>query len=176
VFAIREVPRRQIELSSDRQAVAKALATLQPRGQTALYDAILTAIRELRNEKTRRAIVALTDGTDNASIASYEEVDKAARQSGIPLYFIAYESLDRNAEKDLDRLKFLSSETGGFVAQAAQHNLAAKYGEIEKDLRAQFAIRYQISDLTRRNEWRKVRVVLNSSKLFARTIGGYFAP
>ncbi|MGZ5477716.1 MAG: VWA domain-containing protein [Thermoanaerobaculia bacterium] len=176
VFAIREVPRRQIELSSDRQAVAKALAALQPHGQTALYDAILTAIRELRNEKTRRAIVALTDGTDNASIASYEEVDKAARESGIPLYFIAYESLDQNAEKDLDRLKFLSSETGGFVAQAAQHNLAAKYGEIEKDLRAQFAIRYQISDLTKRNEWRKVRVVLNSSKLFARTIGGYFAP
>src|SRR6266849_8261170 len=176
VFAIREVPRRQIELTNDRKAVAQALVTMQPRGQTALYDAINTAVRELRNEKNRRAVVILTDGSDNASIASYDDVEKTARESGIPLYFIAYESLEPSAAQDLDRLKFLASESGGFVAEAAQHNLAAKYGEIERDLRAQFAIRYQVSDYAKHNEWRRVRVVLDSPKLTARTIGGYFAP
>ena len=62
------------------------------------------------------------------------------------------------------------------TANAEQHNLQAKYAAIERDLRAQFAIRYQISDFKKPNAWRKVRVVLNSPKLTARTIRGYFAP
>jgi len=176
VIGIRQTPRREIDLTGDRVAVTKALGSMQPKGQTALYDAITTAIRHLQNEKNRRAIVVLTDGSDNSSMASYEDVEKAVRESGIPVYFIAYESLEPTASADLDRLKFLSAESGGFVAEAQRHDLAAKYGEIERDLRAQFAIRYQISDFAKRNEWRKVRVVLNSPKLIARTIGGYFAP
>ena len=176
VIGIREVPRREIDLTSDRAAVSKALTAMLPRGQTALYDAIMTAVRHLANEKNRRAIVVLTDGNDNASMASYEDTEKLVREAGIPIYFIAYESLADTAGQDLDRLKFLSAESGGFVAEAQEHSLAAKYAEIERDLRAQFAIRYQITDYAKRNEWRKVRVLLNSSKLTARTIGGYFAP
>lgn len=44
------------------------------------------------------------------------------------------------------------------------------------DLRAQFAILYQIADFSAHNEWRRVRVLLKSPRLTARTIGGYFAP
>ena len=73
-------------------------------------------------------------------------------------------------------MQYLSAETGGFVATASAQNLQAKYGDIEKDLRAQYAIRYQISDLAKHNQWRKVHVVLSSPKLTARTIRGYFAP
>src|SRR4029079_19724629 len=103
IFAIREVPRREIGLTSDRKAVGQALTTMVPRGQTALFDAINTAARDIRDETNRRAIVVLTDGNDNASIASYEDVEKTAREAGIPLYFIAYESLEPSAQKDLDR-------------------------------------------------------------------------
>ena len=73
-------------------------------------------------------------------------------------------------------MRFLASDTGGFVATATQQNLMAKYEAIEKDLRAQFAIKYQISDLGRTNQWRAVRVVIDSPKLTARTIKGYFTP
>ena len=176
VLGIRGVPKREVDLTKDRDAIVKALAAMKANGQTALYDAITTAVRHLADEKNRRAIVVLTDGSDNASIASYEDVEKVVRESGIPVYFIAYENLQPDAGEDLDRLKFLSAETGGFVAEAEQHNLAAKYGEIERDLRAQFAIRYQIADFAKRNQWRKIRIVLNSPKLVARTIGGYFTP
>ncbi|HUP60101.1 MAG TPA: hypothetical protein VNA69_06745 [Thermoanaerobaculia bacterium] len=55
-------------------------------------------------------------------------------------------------------------------------DLKAKYEAIERDLRAQFAIKYQVSDMGRSNEWRNVRVVINSPKLTARTIKGYFTP
>ena len=73
-------------------------------------------------------------------------------------------------------MNYLAGETGGFVATASAENLQAKYHDIERDLRAQYAIRYQIAALGEHNQWRKVRVLLKSPKLTARTIHGYFAP
>jgi Ca-activated chloride channel family protein len=177
VTAIQEVPRRKQPLTNDRALVAKALVGITPAGQTALYDAVSTAIRELRDEKNRRAIVILTDGGDTASIASYEDVQKLAAEAAIPIYCIVYEgNTDENATRDLDRLRFLAGETGGFVATATQQNLMAKYEAIERDLRAQFAIKYQVSDFGRTNEWRAVHVMIDSPRLTARTIKGYFTP
>ena len=176
VTAVQDVPRRKQALTGDREAVAKALIGIAPLGRTALFDGLITAIRELREEKNRRAIVVLTDGSDTSSMSDFEEVSKAAREAAIPIYLIAYEGGDENQAQDLERLRFLAGETGGFIATATQQNLMAKYEAIERDLRAQFAIKYQISDLGRTNEWRRVRVVIDGPKLTARTIKGYFTP
>lgn len=176
LFAIRDVPRRITPLTSDLGAVETALKSVKAGGRTALYDAISSAIRDLRDEKNRRAIVILTDGGDTTSIGSYEDVEKDAKSAGIPVYFIAYNEAGELETGDIDKMKFIAAETGGFVAVASEQNLQAKYVEIEKDLRAQFAIRYQVTDYAKHNEWRRVRVVLNSPKLTARTIRGYFAP
>jgi Ca-activated chloride channel family protein len=176
VFAVRSVPRRLQELTSDKALVQKALASMEAGGQTALYDAIAGAIRELRDEKNRRAIVVLTDGGDTSSNIGFDEIDKAATEAGVPIYFIAYESGEATDRHEVDRMNYLAGQTGGFVASATQQNLQAKYAEIEKDLRAQYAIVYQISDFAKHNEWRKVRVMLRNAQLNARTIRGYFAP
>jgi Ca-activated chloride channel family protein len=176
VTAIQDVPRRRQPLTDDRTAIAAALTELAPRGNTALYDAVASAIRELRNEKRRRAIVVLSDGSDTASNWSFQDIEKEAREAGIPIYFIAYEGDDADEQRNIERLRYLAAQTGGFVAAATQQNLAAKYGEIEKDLRAQFAITYQVSDFGKANQWRDVRVVIASPTLTARTIKGYFVP
>lgn len=176
VFSVRDVPRRELPLTTDRATVEKSIRGIQAHGQTALYDAIASAIRELRDEKNRRAIVALSDGVDTSSNDSFDELDRMAQEAGIPLYFIAYGNGGDTEQQDLNRLLYLAGETGGFVATASAENLQAKYGDIEKDLRAQYVIRYQITSFAKRNEWRKVRVMLNSPKLTARTIKGYYAP
>ena len=176
VFAVRDVPRRLQELTTDKALVEKAIDQVRPQGQTALYDSISSAIRELRDEKNQRAIVILTDGGDTASIATFDEIDKLATEAGIPIYFIAYESGDPADAHEIDRMNYLAGQTGGFVVTASQRNLQAKYTEIEKDLRAQYAILYQVTDFARRNEWRKIKVTLKTPQLNVRTIRGYFAP
>lgn len=176
VTAVQDVPRRRQPLTSDREAVAKALQEMKPQGRTALYDAINSAIRELRDEKNRRAIVVLTDGTDTSSNMMFDDIVKTARQAGIPLYFIAYSGEEAADAKQIDRLKYLAGETGGFVATATQQNLRARYDDIQRDLRGQYAILYQVTDYARSNEWRNVQVKLASPKLEARTIKGYFTP
>jgi Ca-activated chloride channel homolog len=175
VFAIQDVPRRKQPLTGDIPLVAQSLSTIQPAGRTALYDAINSAIRELKEQKTRRAIVILTDGGDTSSMASFEDAEKSAAQAGIPIYFIAYDTGNDTQLRDIERLKHLAAQTGGFVAVATQQNLQARYADIERDLRAQFAITYKVTDYARANEWRRVRVTLASPKLSARTIRGYFA-
>lgn len=174
ITAIQDVPRRKLALTHDRTEIAKAVRDIRPDGQTALYDALITAIRELSEEKNRRAIVVMTDGGDTSSNYSFDDAHKMAREAGIPLYFIAYEGA--NSARELERLSYLASETGGFIATATQQNLMARYEAIEKDLRAQFAITYQVSDFGKANQYRRVQVMLASPKLTARTIKGYFTP
>jgi Ca-activated chloride channel homolog len=176
VFSVRDTPRREVALTTDRAAIEAALSGIKPSGRTSLWDAIASAERELKDEKNRRAIVVLTDGGDTASITSFDEIDRLTKESGIPIYFIAY-SADLSAvdPQEVSRLRYLAGETGGFVAEASSQNLQAKYGDIEKDLRAQYAILYQITDFAKRNQWRRVNVQLKSPQLVARTIRGYFA-
>lgn len=177
VYSVRSTPRREMELTSDRAAIENVVKSLQAEGRTALYDAIASAERELRDEKNRRAIVILTDGGDTSSIASFDEIDRITKEAGIPIYVIAYDSGDNDAQpQDMNRLQYLATETGGFLVTASAKNLQARYADIEKDLRAQYAITYQITDLARHNQWRKVHVMLKSPQLTARTIRGYFAP
>lgn len=175
VTAVQDVPRVKHALDNDREGVTKALGSIVAQGQTALYDALAFAIRDLRGEKNRRAIVMLTDGADTSSTYDFSEIEKLAREAAIPIYFIAYEGSDDDG-RNLDRLRHLATQTGGFVATATQQNLMARYQAIERDLRAQFAITYQISDFGRTNEWRPVRVLVDSRELSARTIKGYFTP
>lgn len=175
ITAIHDVPRRTQALTGDRAAVVKALEGIEPAGRTALHDAVASALRELRDEKNRRAIVVMTDGSDTASNYTWDEVQTMAREAAIPIYFIAYEGAEDEVGA-LDRLRYLAGETGGFVATATHQSLMARYEAIEKDLRAQFAILYQITDFAKTNQYRRVRVVLDSPKLTARTIKGYFTP
>jgi Ca-activated chloride channel family protein len=177
VYSVRTSPRREMGLTTDRAAVEKVVKSIKAEGRTALYDAISGAERELRDEKNRRAIVILTDGGDTSSIASFDEIDRMTKESGIPIYVIAYDSgVNDDQPQDMNRLQYLATETGGFLVTASAQNLQARYADIEKDLRAQYAITYQITDLARHNQWRKVHVMLKSPQLTARTIRGYFAP
>ena len=137
VFSVRGVPRREVPLTSDRDAVEKAVSAIRASGQTALYDAINSAIRELRGEKNRKAIVVLSDGGDTSSMFSFDEIDRASKEAGIPLYFIAYDSGAPTEQQELDRMNYLAGETGGFLVTASAENLQAKYLDIEMDPRAQ---------------------------------------
>jgi Ca-activated chloride channel homolog len=174
-FAVRSVPRREVALTGDLESVRSALANVPVGGDTSLYDAISAAIRELQHEKNRRAIVILTDGADTSSYYSYDEILAEARRAAIPIYVVAFGD-DPSLARDIDRLRLLTSDTGGFLALAAREELAKKYAMIEKDLRAQYAIKYQVAAESKSNEWRPIRVVVDSPQLEARTIRGYFAP
>ncbi|HEY0787578.1 MAG TPA: hypothetical protein VGE86_02980, partial [Thermoanaerobaculia bacterium] len=63
----------------------------------------------------------------------------------------------------------------GFVVDATQKDLSSAWRRIEEDLRARYLITYEVFAPFRENEWRNVRVSVNSPELTARSIKGYLS-
>lgn len=174
VYSIHQVPRRLHALSGEKGAVVAALDSLHARGNTAIWDSIRTALRELAHEPNRRAIVLLSDGQDTDSLTEWTEIVRLVRHAAIPIYAIAFGpqgELGRNG----DQLRYLSAESGGFLVDATTENLDAAYQRIEEDLRARYTIQYEVFAPSEANEWREVRVRVASPRWTARAISGYFA-
>jgi len=73
-------------MPSDRQQVLASLSNLKPsveykngKGRTALYDAVLVALKSLDPPQVGDAIVVITDGGENASKTRYSEIARALR-------------------------------------------------------------------------------------------------
>ncbi len=84
-------------LSENRMALQGEIANMRARGKTAVFDALELARRELESlpptEDDRiRAIVLLSDGADNASAVTLDQVRFNFDESGISIFPVAYGS------------------------------------------------------------------------------------
>jgi Ca-activated chloride channel homolog len=103
-------------LTSDHTALIEALHNLRANNDTAMYDALDQATQILKDVSGRKAIIVLTDGMDNQSLHSSDEVIQAIGASGLSISTIglgdpdlakSYYGLDEAA------LKSLAERAGG---------------------------------------------------------------
>jgi VWFA-related protein len=135
-------PRLLMPLTADVRAVEIAFRDLPALGNTALHDAIIFSLYQLKGVRGRKALVLLSDGDDTSSLVKYDDALEFARRSGTAIYTIG---LDVGATNFgiRGKLEKLADETGGrafFVAKAAE--LAGVYAEIERELRSQFLLAF----------------------------------
>lgn len=128
--------------TDDAEAVVQAIERTKAYGNTALYDAVVTALYYFRGVPGQRALVVLSDGADTNSSFAYREALEFARRSGVAIYTIALKvsRLDTGARSKLTEL---AEETGGrsfFVNDAAE--LSQVYGEIEQELRTRYFLAF----------------------------------
>ncbi len=98
-------------LENGGQNLLESIAGLSARGNTALGDAVLLALRELSvlNTDSIRAVVLFTDGCENASsIRPGTSVLNDAHQSTVPIFCLAY-----GDDAQLAFLEMLSVASGG---------------------------------------------------------------
>ncbi len=82
-------------LSDARLQLDDAIAMMQAQGKTALYDALMDskkvfdALPPVEDDRIR-AIVLLSDGQDNSSQATLEQVRQVFEESGISIFPVAY--------------------------------------------------------------------------------------
>src|SRR5262249_38722121 len=106
VVTFSDEPHVLIEPTTDKERLAKAIATIEPKGGTALYDAIYETSDLLSREDGRKAIVLLSDGRAEAqggcepgSLHTFDEaLEKALRCEAI-LFSIGF---GRQVEKEMD--------------------------------------------------------------------------
>jgi len=115
------------DFTTDANALHAALRQASAiRHDTALYDALNLAQRASWNARpSRRAIVVLTDGQDNASHSTVDDVVYQSRQRGVPIYVIGLGPGVNMAT--LDRLGMTS---GGGYYNAETGDLSRVYENI----------------------------------------------
>ena len=164
-------------LAEDLQALEKAIGSLRAEGRTSLYDALIAGFDHLRaGSRARKALVVISDGGDNASQATLEQVLARARDSNAAIYTVGiYDPND--VEKNPRVLKSLAHTTGGerFLPRSPGELMQACQ-RIAREIRSGYTLGYVPPD--RDGAYHRVRVEItpeDARRLNVRTRPGYFA-
>ena len=102
-----------LPFTTDFEELRRALLRSGARGETALFDAIETALTQLDGgHEEKKVLIVVSDGGDNASKSTFEDVLNMALRMDAIIYAVGvYDDYASDAKPDL--LKKLASSTGG---------------------------------------------------------------
>jgi Ca-activated chloride channel homolog len=176
------------EFTSDQNNLHDALARIETRGSTALYDAVIGSLAHLKKgHKDKRVLLLVTDGDDTASEKTFEDAIKAAEESNATIYAVGVYSEDdlehdkktvRHSKKILEQL----AEATGGLAYFPDHleQVTPICEQVAREIRNQYTLGYYPSNTAHDGSFRPVAVKVippnGRGKLSVRTRTGYFAP
>lgn len=165
--------------TSHPDELAWAITHTETTGMTALYDAVLAAREHLRiASHDKKALIVVSDGGDNASTQTLDDVLKMARQSSIIIYAIGI--FDRNdPDRNPDVLRRLARATGGEAYFPEELSDVVAIGErIAREIRTQYTLGYTSPGTAKPGSYRKIRVSVRApeyGRLSVRAREGYIA-
>ena len=165
-----------LPFTSDHVELRTALGRSTARGQTALFDGISSAMRHLdRGSKPRKVLIVVSDGGDNASSTTADDVLIAALRGDVVIYTIGIFDADSGDAKP-GVLRKLADATGGEAFFPDRNDqITPIFERIARDIRSSYAIGY-VPPSPARNAAHKVRVEVTPSdrrKLSVRTRSAY---
>ncbi len=200
VITFTDVPRVVAPFTNDHTELIKQIKKIEkPRGGTNFWDAMRFVLTNVLGESSRAArrsaVVAMTDGVDNAlpdvpgdgSVISFTDLMEIVRRSGsivLPIYLDTEEEMvqqGRGAPQAYflasQQLLILADESGGVIYSARRlEDLKGIYEQVMNDLSTVYSIGYRPTNRRRDGSWRTVTVRLNGrTDLAARTRRGYYA-
>ncbi len=138
------------DYTQDIGKLRAALQRVEARGTTALYDAIVASTDHLNQTSPlqKKILLAVTDGHDNASQATFQQVLRKLQQKNGPvLYTIALEQDEWRDERDRQSLITLSAQTGGAAFfPSSLDEIQSIASSIARDIRSQYVIGYRSSN------------------------------
>jgi VWFA-related protein len=172
-------------ISAPSDEVLLKMKAIRPYGQTSLFDAIAEAGRDLAaTGASRRALIALTDGADNASRMSASEVSGIASSIDVPVYIVLVVSpldqasggttvIDDRLEAMLaGRLGDLARWTGGDIfAPVGPSETSVATRQIISELRNQYLIAFEPGA---RPGWHPIEIRTRDKEHVVRARTGYF--
>ena len=130
----------EMDLERFRSSMAQAIVA---HGMTAIYDAVAEGLRRVGNGAlTRQVLILISDGDDNASATTRDDVLKQVRESDATIYtVILTDPLTRNG--DARFLRRLAQATGG-EAQSPRRvdDVPSAFERISRDIRSAYTLAY----------------------------------
>lgn len=154
-------------IKGDRGALSQAIDTISPGGDTAMYDALISAVNQLNSVSGRKAILVYTDGLDNRSKSSVDGVISSIGRSGMTISTVGFGDASQGAgsQEALDEpvLKKLASETGGLYGYAEnREQLSALYASFGASMQSEYVLTYTSPYGLRNGLNRSLSVTLDS--------------
>jgi VWFA-related protein len=132
-------------ITTDTNALATAIDGLKPGSDTAMYNALVEAEKNLESVNGRKSIIVMTDGMDNKSQVAAEDVIKGISQSGLSISTIGFGDASAKGQVGLDEagLKSLAEKAGGLYAFANDADTLSKiYQRYGETLQNEYALTY----------------------------------
>ncbi len=187
VISFADYPEVLADTTRSAGTLRERLATVVPKGHTALLDAIYLGINKLRRAKHgRRALLIISDGGDNHSRYTERELKKLVEEADVEIYGIGVfkrlaKFLAAPEEYDGKRLlKAVTEASGGRLFTL--HNpreLPEIAAQISLELRNQYVLGYHPGNDARDGKWRPIQVSLTAAegrRLHVHAKKGYTAP
>jgi Ca-activated chloride channel homolog len=168
-------------LTGDIKKLETALDRLDSRGGTAMRDAIGSSIDYVKDKgkRDKKVLVVVTDGNDNTSAETLENLVRKAQRSEVLIYCIGLlsEEEPREARAARRALKALSEASGGldyYPKDLAEVERVTP--QIAHEIRNQYLLAYSPTNPALDGTFRKIEVkVKGYSNPMVRTRSGYYA-
>ena len=162
----------------DKQRVSDALRRIQPRGGTALYDAVADAVRlAQQGHNKKKAVVIISDGNDTSSRTDVYSLKQLIRETEVLVYAIGIDAPDARPSTRVnpEALREITGPSGGYteVVRSAA-DLGPATARIADELNKQYTFAY-VSSRPPDNTWRNIRVHVTKGDYLARARRMYFA-
>jgi Ca-activated chloride channel family protein len=169
------------EFTNNTKDLESALRNLDPKGETAMRDALLLGIEHLRHRahRDKKVLLVVTDGEDNSSIETHAHLVEVAQQNDVIIYAIGLLGAEEpaSAARAKKQLSELTVQTGGqswFPTDVAE--IATITPQIAHEIRNQYILAYTPTNLAADGSFRKIRVEVDVPEAVVRTRAGYYAP
>ena len=166
-----------IRFTRSPNIIQAALLQFAPGGRTALYDAVIEGLDHLQEAThQKRVLLVLSDGEDNASRHSKQDMLHRAQRSEALIYTIYTGDL-ASTHGDRDVMKKLAAMSGGVsYAPDSEARVVANFKEIADNIRRGYSIGYVPSKPD--GDYHRVKVVVQApgyKNLSVRARDGYTA-
>jgi Ca-activated chloride channel family protein len=166
-----------VPITQETGEISDKLLFSKSGGSTAFLDAVYLALNEMRKAKnTKRALVIISDGGDNHSRYSENEVRNVLREADVLIYSV-YVGGDYEGQRLMERI---AKETGGLMFPAGAAEFKDIATKIIVDLRNRYVLGYTPQNQQRDGKYRRIQVQLAPPRglppIKAHWRTGYYAP
>ena len=185
VVGFNERPAIIVDYTSDVDDVEARMVMLRPENRTALIDAVYLGVDHLRLAKyDRKALLIISDGGDNRSRYTENELRRVVREAGVQIYSIGiFDNYAATTEEQLgpQLLDEISGMTGGRLFKVSDiGDLSDIAARISAELRNEYIVGYTPTEAKHDGNWRKLKVRLipppGLPQLTVHFRQGYYAP
>jgi VWFA-related protein len=168
-------------LTNDVKKLQAALARMEARGGTAMRDALSKSINYVKRngKKDKKVLVVITDGNDNSSDVTLEQVLRQAHDSEVLIYAIGLLNEEeageaRSAKKALKSL--VDASGGADYYPKSTSDVQEITPRVAHEIRNQYILGYTSSNQALDGTFRQIKVTVTGfGRPTVRTRNGYYA-